>query len=71
MSEKGSRTNTPKPGSKKGSKANTPRGSKPGTPKGSTSNTPLPTEPAALAVNGTAEPEEGQELDVVACKYFI
>ncbi|XP_052771287.1 dynein axonemal heavy chain 2-like isoform X2 [Mya arenaria] len=60
MSEKGSRTGTPK-GSLKGSKAGTPRSSKANTPKGSKSNTPLPdqpADPAAGASNGTADPEQ-------------
>ena len=65
MSEKGSRTGTPK-GSLKGSKPGTPQGSKTntpkGTPKGSKSNTPLPdqpADPAALgASNGTSEGEQ-------------
>ncbi|KAK3095642.1 hypothetical protein FSP39_017066 [Pinctada imbricata] len=72
MSEKGSRTGTPKGGSRKGSKTSTPRGSKAGTPKGSKSNTPLPAE-GAIAVeeaggedlaagtsNGTSQPTEGE-----------
>ncbi|XP_053403795.1 dynein axonemal heavy chain 2-like isoform X4 [Mercenaria mercenaria] len=56
MSEKGSRTGTPK-GSVKGSKAGTPRSSKASTPKGSKSNTPLPD--AGATSNGTAEQEPG------------
>ena len=62
MSEKGSRTGTPK-GSVKGSKQGTPRGSKANTPKGSKSNTPVPDQPSDLGVsNGLAseEPENGR-----------
>ena len=61
MSEKGSRTGTPK-GSVKGSKTGTPRSSKANTPKGSKSNTPLPDQTpdtAAGASNGSAELEPG------------
>ena len=54
MSEKGSRTGTPKGGSRKGSKASTPRGSKAGTPKGSKSNTPLPAEGTPVADESAA-----------------
>lgn len=61
MSEKGSRTGTPK-GSLKGSKAGTPRSSKANTPKGSKSNTPLPgqtSDAGGATSNGTAEQEPG------------
>lgn len=64
MSDKGSRTGTPKGGSRKSSKAGTPRGSKSGTPKGSKSNTPLPTDPQTT----TQEITEEESLAAGACK---
>ena len=62
MSEKGSRTGTPKgsvKGSTKGSKAGTPRSSKASTPKGSKAPTPLPSADTGGAANGTTDEEPG------------
>ena len=64
MSDKGSRTGTPKTSSRKSSKAGTPKGSKSGTPKGSKSNTPLPSEPQ----NATEEITTEESLAAGACK---
>lgn len=66
MSDKGSRSGTPKASSRKSSKAGTPKGSKSGTPKGSKSNTPLPTDPQAM----TEEITEEEALAAGACKQF-
>lgn len=65
MSDKGSRTGTPKTSSRKSSKAGTPKGSKSGTPKGSKSNTPLPSEPQ----NATEEITTEESLAAGACKF--
>lgn len=64
MSDKGSRSGTPKASSRKSSKAGTPKGSKSGTPKGSKSNTPLPTDPQAMEIT------EEEALAAGACKWF-
>lgn len=63
MSEKGSRTGTPK-GSVKGSKAGTPRSSKANTPKGSKSNTPLPD----IAADDSNKLDDSQQG---ACKLIL
>ncbi|KAL3846382.1 hypothetical protein ACJMK2_017380 [Sinanodonta woodiana] len=55
MSQKGSRSGTPKGGSTKGSKTGTPQSSKTGTPKTSKSNTPLPVEADDGAANGISD----------------